>query len=145
MSTYVKTVNETLFVYNGTDAYEPIVCLTSHNLSHSVDEISTRTKCDANGATQRRAGAYTYEIGFDGVYPEVEVAKVGYVGLEAKLLALGNVTWKITTTYSDASTVDQYGKGYFSSLEKTAEIDNDITFTGSIMGSGRPSSVDPEA
>jgi len=145
MATYVKTISEILSVWNGTDAYEPLVCLTSHGLSESVDEVSTRTKCDANGATQKRAGAYSYEISFDGVYPEVESNKIGYVGLKSKLRALGNVDWKITTTYSDASSDVEYGNGYFSNLEKTAEIDTDITFTGSLMGSGLISDTDPNA
>lgn len=145
MSTYVKTISEILAVWNGSDAYENIICLTSHSLSESVDEISTRTKCDDNGATQRRAGAYTYEISFDGVYPETEAGKVGWAELRTKLRALGNVDWRLTTTYSNASTDIEYGNGYFSNLEKTAEIDSDITFTGSLMGSGLISSTDPNA
>lgn len=143
MSTYVKAINEILYVWNGATAYEPIICLTSHGLSESVDEISTRTKCDTGGATQRRAGAYSYEISFDGVYSEVEASKLGWAGLRTKLRSLGNFDWKIETTYSDASTDEEYGNGYFSSLEKTAEIDTDITFTGSLMGSGLIVATDP--
>ena len=143
MSPYIKAINESLLVWNGTDAYEPIICLTSHSLNETVDEVSTRTKCDTGGATQRSAGAYSYEISFDGVYPEVEASKIGWVGLRTKLRSLGNFDWKLITTYSDASTDEEYGNGYFSSLEKTAEIDTDITFTGSLMGSGLITDTDP--
>ena len=147
MSTYVQTKNEILYIYNTVqEDYEPIVCLTSHNISHSVDEISSRTKCDANGATQRRAGAYTYEIGFDGVYSEFDATTVlAYEDLRANLLTLGNFTWKIETKYKSGVLERQYGTGYFASLEKTAEIDSDVTFSGSIMGSGIPTDTDPEA
>jgi len=146
MSNYVKTKTEILSIWNGSDAYRPVVCLTSHNISESVDEIATRTKCDSDGATQKREGAYTYEIGFDGVYSDPDGAFEGYEQLTTRLRNRGgNFTWKISTRYSDASTFDNYGSGFLSSLEKTAEIDSDVTFTGSIMGSGLITTTDPEA
>ena len=145
MAEYILGQSETLAVWNGTDAYEPIVCLTSSGLSEAVAEISARTKCDANGATQRKAGAYTYEIPFEGLYAKPEASKVGWVELKTKLRTLGDFTWKITTTYADDTTEVEYGSGFFSSLEKTGAVDENITFSGSLMGSGLITGTDPNA
>lgn len=145
MSTPVHGETEILYIWNGTDAYEPVVCLTSNSLSENVDEISSRTKCDTGGETNRRAGAYTYEISFEGVYNEPETSKVGWIALKTKLRSLGNFTWRITTSYSDASTVNEYGTAYFSNLEKTSPIDDNIAFSGSLMGSGLITDTDPNA
>lgn len=145
MATYINGQNEILAVWNGTDAYEPIVCLISNGLSESVDEISSRTKCDAGGAMQKKAGAYSYEIPFEGLYAKTEASKVGWAELRTKLRALGNVDWRITTTYPDDTTDIEYGNAYFSSLEKTGAIDEDITFSGTLVGSGLITNVDPNA
>ena len=144
MSTYITGDNEILSVWNGTDAYEPIVCLTSNGLSETVDEISARTKCDANGATQKQAGAYSYEIPFEGIYADPEADKAGWADIRTKLRTLGTFTWKIETTYASGTDVE-YGTAYFSSLEKTGAIDEFITFSGTLMGSGLINSTDPNA
>lgn len=145
MSTYIQGKQEVLAVWNGTDAYEPLVCLTSSGLSESVEEVSARTRCDANGATQKKAGAISYEISFEGLYSEVEADKVSWVGLKTKLRSLGNFDWRITTTYSDASTDVEYGNAFFSSLEKSGEVDEFITFSGSLIGNGLITDTDPNA
>ena len=145
MAEYILGQSETLAVWDGVDSYDPIVCLTSSGLSEAVAEVSARTKCDANGATQRKAGAYTYEIPFEGLYAKPEADKFGWVELKAKLRSLGNFDWKITTTYADDTTEIEYGSGYFSSLEKTGAVDENITFSGSLMGSGLITASDPNA
>lgn len=145
MAEYILGNASILSIWDGTSAYEPIVCLTQHNLSESVEEISSRTKCDLNGAMQKKAGAYSYEIGFEGNYSKPEAGKSGWVELKAYLRSLGNFDWKITTTYADASTEIEYGNGFFSNLELTANLDEDITFSGSLIGNGLITAVDPNA
>lgn len=146
MATYIKGKNEVLAVWDGISAYEPIVCLTSNSLSESVDEISVpRTKCDTDNALQRESGGYSYEISFEGMYAETEANKLSWVELRSKLRSLGNFTWRITTTYANASTDVEYGTGFFGSLEKSAETEEFISFSGSLLGSGSIVSVDPHA
>lgn len=144
MATKIKGQNEILSIWDGVDTYEPVVCLISHTLSENVDEISSRTKCDANGATQKASGAYTYEISFEGEYAETEVDKASWAELRTKLRSLGTFTWKIETTYSSGSDVE-YGTGFFSNLEKTSATDEFISFSGSLMGSGLITGTDPNA
>jgi len=143
MSTYIKGQNEILYVWDGVDTYEPVVCLTSSGLSETVDEITGRTKCDENGATQKQAGAYSYEIPFEGLYATTEVDKISWAEIRTKLRSLGTFTWKIETTYPDASTDAEYGTAYFSSLEKTGAVDEFMTFSGTLMGSGLIVATDP--
>jgi len=145
MATYIKGKEETLYVWDGVDTYEPIVCLTSNGLSESVDEISApRTKCDTNNALIREAGGYSYELPFEGVYAETEADKISWAEIRTKLRALGNITWKIETTYASGSDVE-YGTGFFSALEKTSEVEDFISFSGTILGSGDIVAVDPNA
>lgn len=147
MATYIKGKEEILSIWDGSTAYEPIVCLTSNNLSENVDEITAPiTKCDAStSALTREAGTYSYEISFEGLYAETESSKLSWAELRTKLRALGTVTWRITTTYDDASTDVEYGTGFFSNLEKTAEVEEFITFSGSLLGSGSITATDPNA
>lgn len=145
MNTRIKGVNEILYIWDGTDTYEPIVCLTSNSLSENVGEISSRTKCDANGSTYKESADYSYEISFEGEYAETQTDKVSWAELRTKLRSLGNFTWRITTTYADASTDQEYGTAFFSNLEKSAGTDEFISFSGSLMGSGLITATDPNA
>lgn len=136
---------EILFVWDGSSAYEPVACLTSNGLSESVSEVSSVTKCNPQ-ETKRKAGTHSYEISFEGEYIKTESGKASWVELKTKLRALANVTWKIETTYADDTTDIEYGDAFFSDLEKTSPAgDENITFSGSLMGSGAIVSVDPNA
>lgn len=146
MATYIKGKSEILSIWDGVSAYEPIVCLTSNSFSESVGEIAApQTKCDTNNALQREAGQYSYEMSFEGVYAETEASKASWAELRTKLRSLGNFTWKIETTYANDSTDEEYGTAFFSSLEKSAETESFITFSGSLLGSGEITSTDPNA
>lgn len=145
MSETVLGNAEILYVYDGVSAYEPIVCLTSNGLSESVSEVTSVTKCNPQ-QTIRKAGTHSYEISFEGEFIKPEDDKVSWTELKAKLRALKNVDWKIVTTYADDSTEIEYGNAFFSSLEKTSPAgDENITFSGSLMGSGEITSTDPNA
>ncbi len=145
MATYIDGANEILYVYDDTNSYDPIVCLISHSLNENVDEISAPvTKCDTDNAVVKSPGDYSYEISFDGLYAETEADKMSWAELRTKLRSLGTFTWKITTTYA-SGTDDEYGTGFFGSLEKTAENKEKITFSGTLIGSGSIVAVDPNA
>lgn len=146
MATYIKGKEEILYIWDGSAAYEPVVCLTSNSLSESVDEVTApQTKCDtATTALNREAGQYSYEISFEGLYAETEASKISWAEIRTKLRTLGNFTWKIETTYASGSDVE-YGTGFFGSLEKSAETEEFISFSGTILGSGDITAVDPNA
>lgn len=144
MAEYVLGKEEVFAVYDGVDSYDPVVCLTSHNISESVDEITApRTKCDTNNAISTSPGDYSYEISMEGVYAKSEADKWSWVELRDLLRGLEVHDWRITTTYADASTDVEYGSGWFSALEKTAETNEYITFSATLRGSGDIVAVDP--
>ncbi len=139
----IKGNSEILYIWDEVDTYEPIVCLTSNSLSETVSVIESVTKCDP-GETVRAAGTHSYEIGFEGEYAAPEADKASWSELATKLRSLATFTWRITTTYPDATTDVSYGTGIFTDLEKTSAAgDEFITFSGSLSGSGAITAVDP--
>ena len=63
MSTFIKGDVIILSLWNGTDAYEPIACLTSNSLSLTRNVIESQTKCDP-GLITKTPGSYSYNISF---------------------------------------------------------------------------------
>ena len=108
---------EILYIWNGSSAYEPIACLTSNGLSESVSEVTSVTKCDPQ-QTIRKGGTHAYEISFEGEYIKTEAGKVSWVEVKTKLRTKGNFTWKIVTTYADATADTEYGTAFFSTWKK---------------------------
>ena len=136
---------EILYIWDGSSAYEPIACLISNGLSESVSEVVSVNKCYPQ-QTIRKGGTHAYEIPFEGEYIKTEAGKVSWVEIKTKLRTKGNFTWKIVTTYADATADIEYGTAFFSSLEKTSPAgDENITFSGTLLGSGLIVAVDPHA
>lgn len=145
MARYIKGQQGELAVYD-TDAYKPVVCLESYTVNESRGEVSGRTFCDANGAVQKEAGEYSSELTFNGLVGETETGKLAWQELKEYIRTLAdNKDIRLTTTYSDDSTLVEYCNGFISSLEKTGEKDNFITFSGTIMVSGLINNTDPNA
>ena len=146
MSDYIVGQNEILSVWNEVDdAWQPLICLSSNGLSENADTIEGRTKCDLKGAKQTKAGAYSYELPFEGMYVKSEEDKLAWADLRTMLRSLENFDWMITTTYNDSSTDIEYGNAFFSNLEKTAATDEFISFSGSLVGNGLITAIDPHA
>ena len=145
MSTRIKGNAEILYIWDGVDTYEPVICLTSNSLSETVNTVESNTKCSGDNVV-KEAGTQSYEISFEGEYVETEADKASWAEIRTKLRAGNNITWKIVTTYANASTDVEYGTGFFSDLEKTSTTkDENITFSGTIQGSGAITSTDPNA
>ncbi len=145
MPTKIKGDAVILSIYDGSATYEPIACLTSNGLSETRNIIESQTKCDP-GQIIKTEGSYTYEIPFEGEYIQTEAGLLSWVELQAKISDLagaGVVTWRITTG-QDSGTTELYGSGIFQDLELTADAGDSIaTFSGTISGSGVPSTTDP--
>jgi len=145
MATYIDGQDEILYVWDDSNSYDPVVCLISHSLNENVDEVAAPlTKCDSGNALVKTPGDYSYEISFEGLYAETASDTFSWAELRTKLRALGTFTWRITTTYASGSDVE-YGTGFFGNLEKTAANKEKITFSGTLIGSGSITAVDPNA
>lgn len=144
MSELIKGDAEILYIYDGS-AYVPVVCLTSSSLSETRNVIESQTKCDP-GLVTKTAGSYSYEISFEGEYIKPEASKESWVELRDLIRSVTDsvVEWRITTTYADATTEDDYGTAILTDLSKDAPAGDElITFSGSLSGSGAISQTDP--
>lgn len=135
--------NSVIFsIWDGTDSYDPIACLTSNTLSESVEIDEVETKCDPGNAV-KTPGTYSYEISVDGVYIDeaVDTNKHSHALMKALLRAKTLITWSMATGISGTAT--EYGTGYITSLELTGESGENATFTATISGTGAITSTDP--
>lgn len=147
MSERIKGSACILSLWNGTDAYEPIACLTSNGLTESREAISTVTKCNPD-VTETDAGAYSYEMPCEGLFIKPESGKFSWAELKALIRTTANakVTWRTTTTYADATTLVEYGTSVITSLEQTSPAENEfITFSATFTGNGVITGTDPNA
>ena len=131
-------------IWDGTNSYDPIACVTSSALSENVEMAEVFTKCDPGNAAVTPKG-YSYEISGDGIYIDeaTDANRFSHALLKAKLRAKTLVEWKMATGLT--SPTAEYGSGYITSLELTGDANENATFTFTITGTGSISSTDPNA
>ena len=135
---------EILKLWDGT-AYLPIGCLTSNNLSKTVEtQEGVVTKCESD--PEPTYGKRGYEVAFDAVAVEDNVTKASYdkasTIMDNSFENNVQTFWEIETTLSGGTSTSIYGKGVFASLERQAPADGVVTFSGTITGSGKVSTTD---
>ena len=128
----VKGENSILYVHDGT-TYLPIACVTTSQFQTSLEQVDgTVTKCDLN--PEPTAGQFTYSWSFDGELSN-DATKASYDFLLEKQQAKETIFWKEVETTETATSKTQYGKGMLTSLSKSANANEMITFSGQIDGS----------
>jgi len=114
------------------DVWTPIGCLTSNNISESSETIVTTTRDNAGWNTIRPV-TQSFEIGFTGLKdPENALS---YEQVKAYKRDRTRIEWRIDA--GAGSDVD-YGFGYVTQLEETADAGDLVTFSGTIQGYGKP-------
>ena len=127
----VKGENSILYVWDGT-AYLPIACVTTSQFQTSLEQIDgTVTKCDLN--PESRAGKFTYSWSFDGELSN-DATKASYDFLLKKQQVKEVIYWKEIETTETSTSKTQFGKGMLTSLSKSANANEMITFSGQIDG-----------
>ena len=145
MSTFIKGDAIILSIWNGTDAYEPVGCLTSNSLSVSRTVIETQTKCDPS-VMIKEAGTTTSEVSFEATYIKTDAGKTDFDACLNFINSIGLSTqdWKMTT--DQTSPEAYYGTGVFSDLTLDAAAGDEFaTYSGTIQNSGLITTVDPNA
>ncbi len=117
----------------------PIGCLTGNTFSESSEMLPTTTR-DNNGWSTSRPTNQNYNISFDGLQLNTTVAGGNFNILsydKLKLLKRERVllNWKIVGAIFP---VVDYGKGYISEISESAVIDEFLSFSGQIIGFGKP-------
>lgn len=136
MATDLLGKDEILFIHDGT-AYLPIGCLTTNSISESREITEgTKTKCNTNpqGVPQDP----TYEASFEAVANDDEITKMTHTKMRAEMIKATPSYWKITRGGVDL----EFGKAYLTSLERSAPVDNVITWSGTLSGVGEISDTD---
>jgi hypothetical protein len=139
-----------LYIRTG-GAWKPVACLTSNGISESWDFAETVTKCDP-GVTRRKPTTYSYEIPFEGVFTDTsgaggDTAKASWDTIKnlarAKALTEYQIALLKENGTEEPNFDPQYGAAYFSALEITGAEGEFITFTGTMLGDGDITEVDP--
>lgn len=125
--------------------YFPVGCLTTNDLSKTIEmQDGTITKC--NTSPDPIYGKKSYQITFEAVNIENEGTRASYEAVsDAMDEAYENKTpifWKQETTLADDSKNTIYGKGFLTELSKTAPVEGEVTFSGTLVGSGEISKTD---
>ena len=120
--------DEILFIHDGT-AYLPIGCLTTNSVSLSREITEgTKTKCNLNpvGIPQ----VPTYEVSFEAVANDDATTKITYEKLKAEMSKDKPTFWQIKRN----GVGFEFGKAFLTSLERSAPVDNVVTFSGTLQG-----------
>lgn len=125
--------------------YFPIGCLTSNDISHTANMTDgTKTKCDSN--PEPSYDTLTYQVTFEAVEYENDGLKVTYddvIKLQADSFDANEVIYfKIEDIVDSTVTRTRFGKGYLTDLSETSPADGEVTYNGTIRGSGRISATD---
>ena len=139
-----------LYIRTG-GAWKPVACLTSNGISESWYFAETVSKCDP-GITRRKPTTYSYEIPFEGVFTDTsgaggDTAKASWDTIKnlarAKALTEYQIALLKENGTEEPNFAAQYGAAYFSALEITGAEGEFITFTGTMLGDGDITEVDP--
>ena len=140
--------NSILFLWDAnatTPAYLPIGCLTTNEISKTVEmKDGTITKCE--DSPDPIYGKKSYTITWDAIAIEdnlthASLNKVSEL-MDSAYTDKTPIFWKIETTKSDATKDTRYGKGFLTNLKESDPVEGEITFSGTIVGSGDVSATD---
>jgi len=137
MSEFVNGDNSVLSILRDA-SYVPIACLTSNGTSETVTFNEVQTKCDP-GVIISTPNAYSYTKSLDGLLTDTtsvggDTALASWDYLSGLMRAKTLIYWK--EAVGSPAFLNEYGEGYIESLEMTAASGDNITFTGTIKGSG---------
>jgi hypothetical protein len=138
---FINGSNRVLFI-KWEEEFLPIGCLTSDSFSENVEMLSTTTRDNAGWATSVPTNQ-SYNISFDGLVINTnfnggDFNKVSLDRLRELKRSRTLIEWKSEDV--DKIFVDS-GKGYITDLSDSANIDEFISFNGSIVGFGEPNST----
>jgi hypothetical protein len=116
----------------------PVACLTSNGLAEALTFNEVQTKCDP-GVIISTPNSYSYNIPLEGVLTDTtsvggDDALASWDYLRNLMRGKTLVQWQITI--GEPAFITDGGFGYFENLEMTAPAGDNITFTGSIKGTG---------
>ena len=136
MPALIKGDNILFKIYDGSDSYDPIACLTSNNLSETKNIIESQTKCNP-GQIIKTPGSYTYELSIEGELAIKDADQFDYMSLRADLVNGVAQQWSMEGFQAGGPNDTYYGTAYFSAFEVDAPAGDEIaTFSATLVGDG---------
>lgn len=116
--------------------YLPIGCLTDNSFSESASMLPTTTRDNSNGWESSRPTTQNYSIEFSGLVTAdyFQTDKVTYNQIRSLKRNRTLVEWRISVGDGNFD----YGSAYLESLSDEATIDENVSFSGSMVGFGEP-------
>ena len=118
--------------------YLPIACLTSNSFTESVQMLDTTVRTNRNGWSSSVPTIQKYSISFSGLITNdiASDVKATYRAIENIKRQRQLLDWKI----DDGNGNPYYGQSYITNLSNDSNIDEFVSFSGSLVGQGEPSS-----
>ena len=127
---------ELLYILDSANVWKPIACLTEQSISESSDVIETTTR-DNQGWKTFLPTNQEFDISFSGLDNFILFSDSQTTFFELRNLKQNRtrITWRI----GDGNYIS--GQGYITELSESYNIDELISFSGSIIGFGRYSTL----
>lgn len=137
MAEFINGDDAILFIKRAS-SYVPVACLTSNGLAEALSFNEVQTKCDP-GVIVSTPNAYSYTVPLEGVLTDTtssggSTALASWDYLRTLMRNKTLIDWKIEI--GAPAFITDSGQGYLENLEMTAPAGDNITFTGSIKGTG---------
>ena len=138
--TYKQGKDLVVYIWNGTDAYEPIGCSDSDTLSESRDVEQFETKCGPGVSS----GQYSAELSGEGRFVDelVDTGRQSHRKLATYLRNNTTITWARDT---GVGTTKEYGTGKVTAVDMTTDTSTVATYSYTIAVIGFPTDTDPNA
>jgi len=136
MGDFMKGENRLLYIKRSS-LLVPIGCLTENNFSDESDMTDVTTRDVENGWVASVPIKQRYNIDFSGLMTVTNDSNgiFSYAALVVLTQARQPIEWKIVSTESANF---KEGSGFITSLSESAVVDEFVTFSGAIVGTGAP-------
>lgn len=129
-----KGTNTILYI-KSSGVYYPIGCLTENSFSETIDTLD-KANNETGGWKSIEVLNQGFEISFSAIWDESQTISYNEIKTLKRNRTL--IEWKIA---DDLGQFVDYGSGYFTNIELNSSIDEFITFSGTILGYGVPTST----
>jgi hypothetical protein len=113
----------------GGTAYDMVVCLTNQSLGITTDEIDAATKCGPDTQPGKQKNSLSIE---GQVMASPGTDRISVAALYTLAQNKTQFSWKYGPATPVTGDPVYTGKGFFSSLEQSADLDNPAGFTASV-------------
>lgn len=136
-----KNGSEKLFYIYVNDTYMPVGCLTANDFSESVQMLDTTTRQNAGGWSSSVPTRQSYSISISGLATINDKSGTILTYNDLTNLKRGRTqfNWRMEGNIPGTYEV---GIAYISDISSNAAIDENISFSASIIGQGEPAQSD---